>query len=163
MGRRGHADIARAGGVAAAALEAMQTAEAIVQRTPLDWLILRGGLFYGPGTAFDDRWFARARAGALRLPGDGLDYVSLIHIADMAAATVAAIESDVTRRALIIADDAPARWRDVLGFVAASVGAPAPEPGGRQGFPSWRVRNLRARQALGWAPFFSDYRIGFAR
>ena len=32
----------------------------------LDWIILRGGLFYGPGTDFDDDWFARARARKLR-------------------------------------------------------------------------------------------------
>ena len=149
--------------VAAAAITAMRDVETAVQRSPLDWLILRGGLFYGPGTAFDDRWFALARAGKLRLPGDGSDYVSLIHIADMAAATVAAIERGVSRRALIVADDAPARWREVLGFVAASIGAPPPPPGGRQGFPSWRVRNGRAREALGWAPLFADYRLGFAR
>ena len=42
-----------------------------VRESGLDWLILRGGLFYGPGTGFDDDWFARARAGTLRLPGEG--------------------------------------------------------------------------------------------
>ena len=61
------------------------------QESHLDWLILRGGLFYGPGTGFDDDWFARAHAGKLRLPNEGEDYVSLVHIADMATATVAAI------------------------------------------------------------------------
>ena len=69
--------------------EAMQAArdmEAAVAASPLDWLILRGALFYGPGTGFDDDWFARARAGKLRLPAPGDDYVSLVHVADMADA-----------------------------------------------------------------------------
>ena len=149
--------------VAAAAIGAMRDAEAQVQASPLDWLILRGGLFYGPGTGFDERWFALARAGKLRLPGDGTDHVSLVHIADMAAATVAAIERGVSRRALIVADDAPAQWREVFGFIAASVGAPPPAAGGQQGFPSFRVRNARAREALQWAPFYPDYRAGFTR
>jgi nucleoside-diphosphate-sugar epimerase len=71
---------------------ALQIVESAGRRNP--WrccLFLRGGLFYGPGTGIDDEWFSRARAGKLRLPGDGTSYVSLIHIADMAEATVVAI------------------------------------------------------------------------
>ena len=60
-------------GVAAAALAAALDMEATIRHSDLDWLILRGGLFYGPGTGFDDDWFARARAGRLRLPGAGDD------------------------------------------------------------------------------------------
>ena len=149
--------------VASRAIAASIAMEDAVRETDLDWLILRGGLFYGPGTGFDDGWFERARAGALRLPGDGSDFVSLVHISDMAAATAAALSRWPSRRALIIADDEPARWRDVFGFVAQSVGAPAPEPGGRAGFPSFRVRNARARAALNWAPFYTNYRLGLIR
>jgi nucleoside-diphosphate-sugar epimerase len=148
---------------AAAAIAAMREVEAAVTRSPFDWLILRGGLFYGPGTDWDARWFELARAGRLRLPADGNDYVSLIHIADMAAATATAIARGVSRQALIVSDDAPARWRDVLSFVAASVGAAEPPSGGTQGFPSWRVRNKRARETLAWAPFYEDYRMGLTR
>ena len=129
----------------------------------LDWLILRGGLFYGPGTGFDDAWFAAARAGELRLPGDGSSYVSLVHIADMAEATVKAIAVWPSRHVLIIADDVPARWSDVLGQVAAVAGGAPPRPGGRIGLPSCRVRNHRARETLGWAPFYPSYRTGLAR
>ena len=57
--------------LASRAIAAALAMEDAVQRSELDWLILRGGLFYGPGTGFDDDWFARARAGRLRLPGDG--------------------------------------------------------------------------------------------
>ena len=147
-------------GLAAAAALAMEEA---VRGSDLDWSILRGGLFYGPGTGFDDAWFARAQAGRLRMPGDGSEYVSLVHIADMAAATVAAVERWPSRRALIVADDEPAPWRDVFTYVAAAAGAAPPSPGGRQGFPSFRVRNARARDALAWAPTYATYRAGLAR
>src|SRR6185295_4318296 len=100
--------------------------EATIETSGLDWLVLRGALFYGPGTGFDDDWFARARAGKLRLPGDGSDYVSLVHIADMAEATVAAIDRWPSRRALIVADDHPSPWRDVFGYIAGCVGGVAP-------------------------------------
>ena len=73
----------------ARAFRATLAMEGAVKTSNLDWIILRGGLFYGPGTGFEDEWFARAAAEKLRLPGDGSDFVSLVHIADMAAATVA--------------------------------------------------------------------------
>jgi uncharacterized protein YbjT (DUF2867 family) len=64
------------------AIMAARDMEAAVAASALDWLVLRGALFYGPGTGFDDDWFARARAGKLQLPQTGEDYVTLVHIAD---------------------------------------------------------------------------------
>ncbi len=149
--------------IASRAIAAARAMEDAVQRSGLEWLILRGGLFYGPGTGFDDDWFARAVAGKLRLPGDGSDFVSLVHIADMAEATSAAIERWPKQSALIVADDHPARWRDVFFYVAGLCRAPEPKPGGAAGFPSFRVRNARAREALSWAPRYADYRAGLVR
>jgi nucleoside-diphosphate-sugar epimerase len=148
---------------AGAAIAAAIDMEDSVRRTSIDWLILRGGLFYGPGTGFDDDWLERARAGRLRLPGDGTGYMSLVHIADMAAATVAALEHWPSRKALIIADDQPAQWRDIFGYIAAISGSAEPQPGGQLGFPSNRLRNHRAREVLSWAPLYPDYRAGLAR
>jgi nucleoside-diphosphate-sugar epimerase len=145
------------------AIAACLAMEGTVRGSALDWIILRGGFFYGPGTGYDDAWFAAARAGELRLPGDGSYYISLVHIADMAEATVRAISQWPSGQVLIVADDAPARWGDVLAWVAALAGGAPPQPGGRIGLPSHRVRNDRARQALGWAPFYSTYRTGLAR
>jgi nucleoside-diphosphate-sugar epimerase len=148
---------------ASKAIAAALAMEETIRTSGLDWIILRGGLFYGPGTGFDDEWFARAAAGKLRSPGDGTDYVSLIHIADMAAATVAALNQWPARRTLIVCDDEPAQWRDVFAFIAASVGQSAPETGGRIAFPSFRLRNAQAVAALGWRPVYRTYREGLAR
>jgi nucleoside-diphosphate-sugar epimerase len=150
-------------GVVGEAIAVAREMEDLVAASPLDWLVLRGALFYGAGTGFDDDWFARARAGKLRLPEAGDDYVSLVHVADMADATVAALARWPSRRRLIVADDEPVRWRDLFGFVAACASGPQPEPGGPARFPSFRVRNARARDALAWAPRFSNYRVGLAR
>lgn len=142
---------------------ATQAMEHAVVASKLDWLILRGGLFYGPGTGFDDGWIARAAAGKLRLPGDGSGYVSLNHIADMASATLAALRRWPSRDCLIICDDAPAPWRDVFDHVAAIAGGQKPESGGPLGFPSFRLRNARAKDKLDWQPFYRDFRSGLAR
>jgi len=80
----------------------------------------------------------------------------------MAAATVAAIRWP-SRQPLIVADDAPARWRDILTHVCAVAGSPPPQPGGRSAMPSFRVKNARARELLAWAPVYRDYREGLVR
>jgi nucleoside-diphosphate-sugar epimerase len=149
--------------IAGRAIAAARDMEASVRATSLDWLILRGALFYGPGTGFDDDWFARGKAGKLRLPGDGEEYVTLLHIADMAAATVAALARWPSRQALIIADDTPVRWRELFGYIATAAGGPPPQAGGPPRFPSFRLMNRRAREALGWSPRYADYRAGLAR
>lgn len=149
--------------VGARALRAALDMEDAVRESDLDWLILRGALFYGPGTGFDDDWFARAALGKLRLPGDGSDFVSLVHIADMAAATVASLQRWASRQTLIIADNEPATWRDVFGYVSAISGAEPPAPGGRSGFASFRVSNHKARRALDWAPRYPNFQAGLVR
>ncbi|WP_020519161.1 NAD-dependent epimerase/dehydratase family protein [Catelliglobosispora koreensis] len=145
------------------AIAASLDMENAVRTSTADWAILRGGLFYGPGTGLDDDWFSRAAAGKLRLPGDGQRYVSLVHIQDMAMATLATIARWPSRQTLIVADDQPAKWLDVMGYVTASAGSPPAQPGGRLGFPSFRVRNARAREVLSWKPFYSSYHSGLAR
>jgi len=149
--------------IAGRAIAAARDMEATITDSSLDWLILRGALFYGPGTGFDDDWFSRARIGKLRLPERGDDYVSLVHIADMADATVAALMRWPSRQSLIVADDEPSRWRDVLGYVSAAVGGPPPQAGGPASFPSFRVSNLRARAMLAWAPRYPNYVVGLVR
>ncbi|HVL55539.1 MAG TPA: NAD(P)H-binding protein [Burkholderiaceae bacterium] len=135
--------------------------EAIVRETPLSWVILRGGLFYGPASGRTQQMESLAREGRLQMPGDGGDYVSLIHPADFADAVVLAAESDVAQCTLNVVDDRPVTWREVFEFVARSYGAPAPAPGGSRRLPSFRVSNARAKRDLGWMPTFPDYRTGW--
>lgn len=151
------------GSVAAQANAAALAMEQVVETSGIDWVILRGGLFYGPGTGFDDGWFSAAAAGKLRLPGDGSAYVSLCHISDMAHAAMRALAVWPSRATFLICDDAPATWEEVLGFIAASCGQPPPQAGGRAGFKSFRLRNDKAKSVLGWAPAYASWREGLAR
>ena len=89
--------------------------------------------------------------------------MSLVHIADMAGATFEALRRWPSRQALIIADDQPARWRDVFSYVCAVAGVDPPQPGGRALMPSFRVSNRLARELLSWAPLYPDYRAGLVR
>jgi len=89
--------------------------------------------------------------------------VTLVHIADMAAATVAALARWPSRQALIVAETEPSRWRDLFGYVARVAGGPPPQIGGPARLPSFRVSNRRASEALAWSPHYPNHRIGLAR
>ncbi len=138
---------------------AMETA---LRESGLDFCILRGGGFYGPDTGYDAEWRRLARDGALTHAGDGGNWVSLIHVADMGAAVVAALERGAWGETLAIVDDAPVTRRALFEHVAALEGAAAPRGTAEPRPASFRVANARARRALGWAPFYPDYRTGLA-
>jgi nucleoside-diphosphate-sugar epimerase len=134
--------------------------EAIVRGSGLSHLILRGGLFYGPGTGREAQWLAAARAGTLAIPGDGSDFASLIHVADMAEATALAVDAREASGALLVVDDHPVRWRDLFVHVAKRAQAPMPKAGAPVRLSSFRCSNRAAREVLGWRPFYADYRAG---
>ncbi|MGH7001524.1 MAG: NAD-dependent epimerase/dehydratase family protein, partial [Stellaceae bacterium] len=135
--------------------------EARVRQSRLDWIIVRGGMFYGPGTGRERQWRAAARSGTLRLPGDGSSSISLIHVADVAAACVLAVERAAPGALLAAVDDAPVTYRELFGHIAALEGGPAPQSGG-PAIASCRVTNARIKAALGWTPLYPTFRSGLA-
>lgn len=136
--------------------------EETVGRSGLDWCILRGGIFYGDASGWDERLRRQARAGALAYPANAEQYVSLIRVADMARAVVAALEAQLREGTLLITDDEPVRYRALFDYICALEGAPAPSAASAEVLPSCRASNARARRELGWVPLYSTYRSGLA-
>jgi nucleoside-diphosphate-sugar epimerase len=134
--------------------------ESQVRASSPDWIILRGGMFYGPGTARMFEWNELARAGRLMLPGQGDDYLSLIYVEDMASAVVAAAEAPVGRFTANIVDDEPVTYKDLFCFIADLHHAPRPLCGALSAFPSLRVTNALAKERLDWKPQHT-YRTGW--
>lgn len=141
-------------------LQSAADMEALVSASPLDWRILRGGLFYGPGTGADENWAAQARAGTLVIPGDGLGWLTLVHVADYAEAMAAAIDASEGRFVLNVVDDEPATYATFYSDIAKAVGGPPPVTGGPERIESFRASNARARRELHWSPFHAGYRMG---
>lgn len=137
-------------------------ADQLVQASDLEWTILRGGLFYGPGTGREERWWQSAREGRLVIPGDGNDFVSLVHVIDMARAVVAATERASANTIYNIVDDEPVRLRELFRYVAAQVGQEAPQNSGPRFLPSLRVKNVKAQIQLSWRPVYASYQTGLA-
>lgn len=156
------------------AVRALQAMENHLYARALDGVILRYGVFYGPGT-----WYARD--GALwhevkerRLPildpGDGI--YSFLHIDDAAAATIVALER-APSGIFNVVDDEPAPASQWIPAYAQSIGAPAPlrvprlmarMVGG--GFVEWEgtippASNAKFKRAVGWQPRLASWRAGF--
>jgi nucleoside-diphosphate-sugar epimerase len=142
-------------------LQSTADMENLVQASPLDWCILRGGFFYGPGT-FEDAWREAARQGSLQCPGDGKDLLSLIHVVDMARAVVLATEEAPPHSIYNVVDDQPVSYAILYQYVAAQVGGPSPSPGGPALLPAFACRNDRLKAELGWWPAYSTYQSGLA-
>ncbi len=120
----------------------------------LRWCILRGGRFVGPGT-FSENTLADVRKGTRVIAGTGLNFLSLIHVADMATAILAALDRAPDQAIFNIVAE-PLREGEYLDRLADSIGVnrpprnPAlPTP------PSWRCSNQTARSILQWSPTHS--------
>ena len=137
-------------GICAAIIEMEQMVRAIsIDR--LQWSILRGGLFVGPGTG-QVKLLERLRAGQVEIPGKGQNFLSPIHVADMAEAIALALEQASGGSIYHIVDQ-PLRYRDYITGLAdrlqlsyPSYNASLPEA------PSYRCSNHHVREQLGWQP-----------
>lgn len=134
--------------------------ENYVRASELDWCILRGGLFYGPGTGRDEGWRQAVLDKTLRLPGQGDGLISLIHVVDMARAMVDAVEKASAHSIFNVVDDKPVRYRDLYQYVAAFVNGPDAEAGGPTLLPSLGCSNEKLKSELDWTPIYPTYRSG---
>ena len=149
--------------------------------TTIDWgvgIVLRYGGFYGPGTFLsidpEGEMVTPVRKRQFPVVGDGGGVWSFIHIADAAAATVAAIDHGAPGLYNVV-DDEPARVRDWLPGLAQAVQAKPPRH-----LPRWLGRlmvgqagtvmmtevrgasNAKAKRELRWQPHYPNWHVGFA-
>lgn len=159
-----------------AAVDALVDLERQVRETErMEGVVLRFGNFYGPDTAFaaDGSQADEARRRRLPIVGKGTGTFSFIHVKDAAAATVAALESDVTGTFNVV-DDEPATMREWVPAYAEALGAKLPRR-----VPVWLASlivgrgvarnavelrgasNAKAKRDLGWQPRYRSWRQGF--
>ncbi|HEY1391545.1 MAG TPA: NAD(P)-dependent oxidoreductase [Ktedonobacterales bacterium] len=136
--------------------------EEAVRASSLDWVMLRGGSFYGPETGREDAWYREADQGTLTVPGDGSALLSLIRVEDMAGAVVLAAEAAPAGAVYNVVDDAPVSYRELYNYVAARRMLPDPSAGGPPAAPLG-CSNAAIRRALGWEPMWPSYRSGLAQ
>jgi nucleoside-diphosphate-sugar epimerase len=97
------------------------SAEAAVAAGPWSSMILRPAAIYGPGRGVHESM----RRGRFRLAGEGSNYVSRIHVDDLAALAEAALLSGAGG-AWPVADEEPSTAREMAAFCADLLGLPLP-------------------------------------
>jgi nucleoside-diphosphate-sugar epimerase len=122
-----------------------------VSSQEVHWCILRGGSFVGDGT-FQDNSIENLRAGKETVPCNGENFISLIHVSDMAAAIVAALKYAPVDSIFNIVDE-PIRQGEYSDRLAVSMGADKPQRDEKLKCPpSWRCSNQSAKSVLHWSP-----------
>lgn len=133
-------------------------------------IVLRFGLFYGPGAAHSEQMLAQARRHVSPVLGPPGNYLSSIHVADAGNAVVAAL--DAPAGTFNVVDDEPLTKRGYADALAHAAGAtPWLRGPGRLTLlfgdrltsltRSLRVSNARFRAATGWAPRYPSAREGW--
>jgi nucleoside-diphosphate-sugar epimerase len=160
-------------GRSVAAVRALE--EATLGSDSVEGVVLRYGLFYGPGTAFasDGSTAAMVRKRAFPVVGRGTAVYSYIHVDDAAGATVAALDHGAPG-AYNVVDDDPAMMREWLPKYADALGARPPRrvprfivrlAAGKFGlYMSTQLQgatNEKAKRELGWQPRWTSWRQGF--
>ncbi len=134
--------------------------ERAVQNGPWSSLVLRPAAIYGPGRGAH----VSMQAGTFRLFGAGLNYVSRIHVDDLAALAEAALLSDANG-AWPAADDEPCESREIAAFCAELLHVPMPRPAAASELHRTRRANRRVdgtaiRRLLGVELRYPSYRTG---
>ena len=141
--------------------ESLVAGERRMLASPIPATVVRFAGIYGPGRGW---MIERARAGA-RCAGDPPKFTNRIHRDDCAGVLAHLVERDRVDDAYIGVDDAPVEECEVLEWLAARLGAPAPRRvGAGAGEPrasGKRCSNARLR-ASGFRFRYPTFREGYA-
>jgi nucleoside-diphosphate-sugar epimerase len=159
-----------------ATIAAIRYTEATVPAAEgIEGIVLRYGGFYGPGTSLWPGGVHVEMVRKRRFPiiGRGTGIWSLVHIDDVAAATLAAVDRGAPGLYNIV-DDEPAPISEWLPYLARALGAKPPRH-----VPVWLGRlvggdlavsvmneirgssNAKAKRELDWQPKYPTWRQGF--
>ena len=135
-------------------------AEAAALSRPWSSVVLRPAAIYGPGRGIHESMLH----GRFRLVGSGDNFVSRIHVDDLAAHVVAAMMSEVGG-AWPVADEHPCTSREIAGFCAELLQVPMPpgvdaEVAHHTRRADRRVDGSAIRRELGLTLRFRSYREG---
>ena len=112
-------------------------AEELVERSGLDWTMVRPPAVYGPGDTETLDLFAMAKRGIILLPPKGR--LSVIHVGDLARLLLALADPDAPKQTVIEPDDGkPGGWSH--DEFAAALGAAVGRKGIRLSMPSPLVK-----------------------
>jgi nucleoside-diphosphate-sugar epimerase len=135
--------------------------------------ILRPNVVYGRGGPFQKYFVDYMRRGRYRVVGDGRNYLPFVHVQDVATAFALALERGLGGETFLLADDSPLTFREATDVIGDAHGfhRPGHVPPflarlviGKSGVQliteSFRIRNAKAKEKLGWTPAYPTFREG---
>ncbi len=148
---------------------------AVLSAEGLEGVVLRYGMFYGPGT-----WYAKdgdvgrqVRKRRYPMVGNGEGIYSFVHVDDAAAATVAALEG-ARPGVYNVVDDEPASAAEWMPVYAQALGARQPPRVpvfvarllAGEALVKWMIglrgaSNEKIKKELGWRQRYESWRQGF--
>jgi nucleoside-diphosphate-sugar epimerase len=167
--------IAEPAGDAAAAVRSMEDQVLDASgRGAIEGIVLRYGMFYGPGVPSTDVMIDMVRKRRLPVVRDDRGQLPLIHLDDAVSATVCALEHGRPGHAYDIVDDHAASLTEIVEALARGSGSAAPFK-----VPGWLPRlvapftarmmsirlplaNVDAKAELGWLPKYPTMHEGLA-
>jgi nucleoside-diphosphate-sugar epimerase len=132
------------------------------------YFILRLAGIYGPGR---HHLLDAVREGTEEISGRGEHRLNLAHRDDIVAAIWAALlaPASVKDEIFNVADDEPATKAELMGWLAARLGRPAPRFSGvghsarRAETPNRIIDNSKLKAMLGWVPVYRSFRDGYEK
>ena len=140
----------------------------------IEGVVLRYGMFYGPGVPSTAALVEMVRKGRLPVVRGDAGQLPLIHIDDAVSATILALDAAPPGSTYEIVDDHPASMTEVVTALASYAGTGPPLR-----VPAWLPRlvapylarmmairmplsNARAKAELGWNPKYPTIQQGLA-
>lgn len=134
------------------------------EHSDTEGIVLRYGIFYGPGVPHDELFIRLAKWWAMpAVTGDGI--TSWVHIDDVAIATTHALDKGRGGQIYNVVDDRPQSFGDYIRELSAKLHRPKPLPMSRRLFAlvapygaiafgdTWLpLSNAKAKAELGWTP-----------
>ena len=117
----------------------------------INWVILRGGIFVGKDT-FQMHLAEQLKKGDAKISGNGENYISHIHVKDMARAILLSIKSNPDCEIYNIVDS-PIKEKKYIEQFAEILNVKPPEINKLNSrLPSFRCSNNKAFEKLNWKP-----------
>lgn len=140
-----------------ATAEVLLEAEELLDDHAWRTCVLRLAGIYGPGR---NRLVEQAATGATLSPGD--DWTNRVRSLDAARALAHVADLPAPSARYLVSDGAPARRRDVVAWLAAQVGGPAPVVDEDLAPRGGKRVDAALLRATGWSPAVPNYRVGYA-
>ncbi len=132
--------------------------EETIINSNVEYIILRGGTFYGEGTGTEDNWYNLAKEDKLLLSDNKFSYNSLIHVNDYTNACTLAVNSKYLKTIYNVVDNYNVSDKELYDYINNTFNNGETKTGGVRFLPSLRVQNKKIKKELNWKPLYGSYK-----